>query len=73
MSGPVWRFESKQSGRCGVCLRPADGLYVEGEVAENSHLPTRLVCSACFGRWGTLVTAGEAGTHVTAPGYARKP
>ncbi|HPW56445.1 MAG: hypothetical protein KA072_07670 [Thermoanaerobaculaceae bacterium] len=73
MSGPVWRFESKRSGRCGVCLRPAEGLYVEGEVTDNGHRPARLVCADCFGRWGALVTAGEAGKHVTAPAYARIP
>lgn len=73
MSGPVWRFEAKRSGHCSVCLRPAQGMFVEGEVAGNSHLPTRLVCGDCFGRWGALVTAGEAGADVTPPAYARRP
>ncbi len=73
MSGPVWRFESRRSGRCSVCLRPAEGLFVEGEVVDNALLPQRLVCSACFARWGELVTAGETGRHVPAPAYARRP
>ncbi|GEM_PF-750063 len=73
MSGPVWRFESKRSGRCSVCLQPAEGLFVEGEVVDNAHLPQRLVCRGCFARWGELVTAGEAGRHVPAPAYARRP
>lgn len=71
MSGPVWRFEAKIEGRCSVCLRPAEGLYVEGEVADNGLHPARKVCAACIERWGSLVTAGDAGTHVQAPAYAR--
>lgn len=73
MSGPVWRFEAKESGRCGVCLRPAEGLYLEGEVAGNALLPDRRVCAECFARFGTLVTAGESGARVPAPAYARRP
>ena len=48
MSGPVWSFESKQSGRCGVCLRSCfyDAIHLTkvGAVIDSKKCD---VCGMC--------------------------
>lgn len=71
MSGPVWRFEADVKGGCDVCLRSAQGLFVEGEVADNALTPARIVCASCYERFNELVVGGEQGAHGISPAYAR--
>ena len=71
MSGPVWRFEKDQSGTCDVCLRPATGVFREGDVSDNTLSSQRLVCPDCMRRWNPLVVGGELGRKSHAPAYAR--
>lgn len=73
MGGPVWRHEERRQGQCHVCLRHCQGLFVEGEVADNTLSTWRTVCHECFQRCPDLVIAGEAGARGLAPAYARRP
>ncbi len=72
MSGPVWRFESELRGVCAVCLKECQGLFVEGEVADNElHVTTRL-CPDCYRHTGWTVVSGERGGRAPAPPYAHR-
>jgi hypothetical protein len=70
MSGPVWRFDAEQEGRCEVCLRLSKGLFLEGEVRDNTLEPVRAVCTGCMRTTAGLVVTGESGSRVAAPAYA---
>lgn len=70
MSGPVWRFESSETGVCDLCLKVATGLYVEGEVADNELCAARRICPSCLRASGPLVISGEAGRRRSGPAYA---
>ncbi len=70
MAGPVWKFNESAKGACDSCLRPSEGLYVEGEIVDDSLVPTRQVCRDCFERFTRLVVRGEAGRRAVAPAYA---
>ena len=73
MAGPVWRFEASLRQSCAVCFRETTGVFVEGEVHDNGFVPSHAVCPDCYGRTNRMVVSGEAGSHVSAPAYARKP
>ncbi|HVN32462.1 MAG TPA: hypothetical protein VMT45_10800, partial [Thermoanaerobaculaceae bacterium] len=67
MAGPVWRFDPERKGICDRCLRRSTGMFVEGEVAENTLEPMRLICPDCISRTNGLVVSGEAGGHARSP------
>ncbi|MGE5236614.1 MAG: hypothetical protein ACM3O7_09715 [Acidobacteriota bacterium] len=71
MSGPVWRFEASGRGRCDNCLTDVEGLFVEGQVADNGLRPGRRLCRTCFAQGSQLVVNGEVGRHVPSPAYVR--
>jgi hypothetical protein len=73
MAGPVWRFDPVREAICDSCLRRVTGIFVEGEVSDNTLEPVRLVCSDCISRMKGLVVSGEVGGHARSPAYARDP
>ena len=70
MAGPVWKFDESAKGVCEFCLRPSEGMFVEGEITDDSLVPIRQVCRDCFARFTRLVVRGEIGGHAAAPAYA---
>jgi hypothetical protein len=70
MAGPVWRYDEDRDAICDVCLRATRGVYVEGEVADNSLAPVRSVCPECLATTNRLVVSGEVGDRAKAPAYA---
>ena len=70
MAGPVWKFSENAKGVCDYCLRPNEGMFLEGEIADDSLAPIRQVCGDCFQRFTRLVVRGEVGGHAVAPAYA---
>ena len=70
MAGPVWKFNESAKGVCDYCLRPSEGMFVEGKIADDSLVPSRQVCRECFERFMRLIVRGEVGRHVVAPAYA---
>ena len=72
MSGPVWRFDRTASGACSVCGQDATGLFVEGEVIDNTLHALRQACRVCYQREQLFLVSGEAGRHTAGPAYARR-
>jgi hypothetical protein len=70
MAGPVWQFDAKREGICDSCLRRCTGMFVEGEVADNTLKPVRMVCPDCVSSMKGLVVSGEIGGDAKAPAYA---
>jgi len=70
MAGPVWKYDENAKGVCDSCLRLSQGMFVEGEIADDSLVPIRRVCRDCFERFTNLVVCGETGGHAVAPAYA---
>ncbi|MFI5143531.1 MAG: hypothetical protein ACHQQS_13560 [Thermoanaerobaculales bacterium] len=70
MAGPVWKYDEGAKGVCDFCLRAVEGMFLEGEIADDSLVPIRRVCRDCFERSTKLVVRGEVGGHAVAPAYA---
>ncbi|NWF99638.1 MAG: hypothetical protein HXY19_01680 [Thermoanaerobaculaceae bacterium] len=72
MSGPVWRFERELRGVCDVCLKECEGLFVEGQVADNELTASTRLCPDCYRNAGWTVVSGERGRRAPAPAYVHR-
>jgi len=49
------------------------GMFVEGEVADNTLEAVRIVCPDCISRTNELAVSGEINGRAKAPAYAHDP
>jgi len=72
MSGPIWRYERSAQGTCAVCLADVTGLFVEGEIRDDTLHRARTVCAECYRREGAMLVSAEAHGKAAAPAYAHR-
>ena len=72
MSGPIWRYEQNARGTCTVCLEDVTGLFVEGEIRDDTLHQARAVCAECYRREGSMLVRVEAPGKAAAPAYAHR-